>query len=309
MAKTCARSLLAAGDLTGACRLSPALMRPKRGSRGYYAGSPNIVSCRATTSAKSAMELKAFLSHRYKSPEVNLYFHEIFAESAQIQFEVDIGSLPTNVTRLERMIRDADAFIGIYPFPGDPTKIANNAELQNASKYFRLEVELAIRSGKPSLVFVDKRYAPYFEFPQSFRTDRFDIQEVARKGGSPSKPRFRRLFLEFCEEVSSTMKAAASKPRPFCEMHVGIIVPMHQSGTGSYEQEHITAITETLHNRGVAAIKQFPWPPILHQEYLAGTEKLDWIIIDIGQSVMRSGIVGYLHGRFIPMVRLIKTAG
>ncbi|MFO0939681.1 MAG: toll/interleukin-1 receptor domain-containing protein [Pirellulales bacterium] len=34
---------------------------------------------------------------------------------------------------------------------------------------------------------------------------------------------------------------------------------------------------------------------------------LDWLVVDIGQLTMNAGIVGYLHGRFIPMVRLIKT--
>ena len=149
----------------------------------------------------TSVELKAFLSHRYKSPEVNLYFHELLAESAQIQFEVDIGSLPTNVTRLERMIRDADAFIGIYPFPGDPKKTASADELRIGSKYFRLECELAIRSRKPTLVFLDRRYAPYFDFPPFIRAESFDIQEVVGKGGSPSKSRFRRMFREFCDEV------------------------------------------------------------------------------------------------------------
>ncbi len=50
------------------------------------------------------MEIKAFLSHRYKSPDVNLYFHELFAEVAEVRFEVDIGQLPTNVTRLEAIL-------------------------------------------------------------------------------------------------------------------------------------------------------------------------------------------------------------
>ena len=62
------------------------------------------------------IELKAFFSHRYKSSEVNLYFHKLFAEAAEVQFEVDVGPTPINVTRLERMVRDSDAFIGIYPF-------------------------------------------------------------------------------------------------------------------------------------------------------------------------------------------------
>jgi hypothetical protein len=63
--------------------------------------------------ANPSFSFKAFLSHRYKSPDVNLYFFNLFAESAEVQFEVDEGAFATNVTRLERMIRGADAFIGI----------------------------------------------------------------------------------------------------------------------------------------------------------------------------------------------------
>ena len=37
------------------------------------------------------VELKAFLSHRYKSPDVNLYFHQLFSEVAEVQFDVDVG--------------------------------------------------------------------------------------------------------------------------------------------------------------------------------------------------------------------------
>ncbi|MGC4082867.1 MAG: hypothetical protein QM736_12325 [Vicinamibacterales bacterium] len=59
------------------------------------------------------LTLKAFLSHRYQSPAVNTYLHEIFSEVAEVQFDVDRGTGATNVTRLERMIRDTDAFVGI----------------------------------------------------------------------------------------------------------------------------------------------------------------------------------------------------
>ena len=266
------------------------------------------------------MELKAFLSHRYESSEVNLYFHELFAESAQVQFEVDPGSLkvivdgqeqtirlPLNVTRLERMIRDADAFIGIYPFQGDPKKTASSTELRGASKYFRLECELAIRSGKPAIVFLDKRYAPYFDLPPSIRSETFDIQEVAGKGGKPSGPKFRRLFRDFCDEVSAMMAASAAQPRRFEDMHVGIVVPTDGPATRRYEPQDVRVIKETLGKHGVTSITQFPWPPIIHQRYLANAEALDFLVLDVGQTTMSSGIVGYLHGRFIPTLRLIKS--
>jgi hypothetical protein len=58
------------------------------------------------------LTLKAFLSHRYQSPTVNTYFHEVFSEAAELQFDVDVAAGSTNVTRLERMVRDTDAFVG-----------------------------------------------------------------------------------------------------------------------------------------------------------------------------------------------------
>jgi hypothetical protein len=66
--------------------------------------------------SRSDVVFRAFLSHRYKSPEVNEYFFDIFnAAAANPQFSVDRGTIATSVTRLERLIRGADAFIGIYP--------------------------------------------------------------------------------------------------------------------------------------------------------------------------------------------------
>ena len=75
------------------------------------------------------MEFKAFLSHRYKSTDVNLYFFEIFSHHSEVQFEVDAGSAPTCVTRLERMINKSDAFIGIYPFSDDTSIVQQRMKL------------------------------------------------------------------------------------------------------------------------------------------------------------------------------------
>lgn len=266
------------------------------------------------------MEFKVFFSHRYESPEVNLFFYDLFAERAQVQFDVDPGSvntvvdgeektirLPLNVTRLERMIRGTDAFIGIYPYRGDPGEIAGPTELRSASKYFRLEVELAIRSQKPAIVFLDKRFVPYFDLPPSIRLETFDAQEIAGKGGKPSAARFSRAFKDFCDEVVASMAAAAAHPRAVQEMRAGIVVPTDGPATRRYEAGDIAAIKEALRQSGVTSITVFKWPPVLHKDLLAQVESNDFLVLDVGQTTMSTGIVGYLHGRFVPAIRLIKS--
>lgn len=252
------------------------------------------------------MELKAFLSHRYKSPDVNLYFHALFAEVAEVQFEIDVGKLRTNVTRLERMVRDSDAFIGIYPYPGDPQERYSSKELLDASKYFRLECDLAVRSRKPSQVFFDQRYSQVLQFPKTVHAQPFDIQEVTGRGGSPRKELFSNLFKGFCEEVKANMTATMSKfveTKPF---EAGLLLPATGSKKSRYEKEHIDAIEQLLGKYGFNKIKHLRWPPALDSFYLAEIETLDWIIADIGETAMNSGIVGYLHGRFVPTLRLLK---
>ena len=63
---------------------------------------------------------KTFLSHRYKSSDVNEYFFEIFSDRAEVVFDVDEAAGATNVTRLDRMIRSSHGFVAIYPFAPDP---------------------------------------------------------------------------------------------------------------------------------------------------------------------------------------------
>ena len=103
----------------------------------------------------SGVAFRSFLSHRYQSPRINECFFQILSADANPQFAVDPGTIATSVTRLERLIRDADAFIGIYPFPEDTDVTVER--LKSESRYFRLELDLAERASKPAMVFVDRR--------------------------------------------------------------------------------------------------------------------------------------------------------
>src|SRR5215208_6864884 len=120
---------------------------------------------------------KVFLSHRYKSPLINQFLFEVLSAQANIQFEVDVGTKATNVTRLERFVRDSDAFVGIYPFPSEDDARPDLKAALTASKYFRLELDLAARSRRPAVVFIDKRYGTAITVPDSFHECRYDHRE------------------------------------------------------------------------------------------------------------------------------------
>src|SRR5258708_40083399 len=104
-------------------------------------------------------QVRTFLSHKYKSAAENLYFWSILSEEAGFQFEVDEGTKPTNVTRLEMMMRRCNAIVGIFTLP-EVTAGPSREELLKEYAYFRLETDLAIRSGTPTLLYIDKRHSP-----------------------------------------------------------------------------------------------------------------------------------------------------
>jgi hypothetical protein len=150
----------------------------------------------------SGVVFRAFLSHRYKSPEVNEYFFQIFADaSANPQFAVDRGTIATSVTRLERLIRGSDAFIAIYPFPEDAE--VTSERLKNESRYFRLELGLAERADKPALAFIDSEFGNVIAPPRQIMQVRFNREEIIPHGGSPRAAEFKERVDHFCKRVAA----------------------------------------------------------------------------------------------------------
>ncbi len=247
-----------------------------------------------------------FLSHRYKSPEVNLFFFELFADIAEVQFEVDEGTFATNVTRLELMIRAADAFIGIYPFPGTSEAAQQPEELKKASRYFRLELDLAIRSQKPAIIFYDERYRNLLRCPDNISAVPFNYREITGAGQVPRAEKFKEEFRRFCEMVNASM-AYSVKQRNDPKSTIGIVLPPSTSGDG-YTPEDIRTIEEALEKCGFDDRRVVSWPPILNREAFSLFQNADWMIVDLGEEMARTGIPAYLHGQFVPMLRLHRLA-
>jgi len=247
--------------------------------------------------------LKVFLSHRYKSPEVNLYFSEIFHEFAQVYFEVDVGQKPISMTRLERMIQNADAFVGIYPFPDPEDEFPSREKLIKASQYFRLEQELALRSGKPALAFYDKRYGSLLEGAPPMTTQSFDFNDVS--GADARRGRNRQLFLSFVREANAYSTFQSARLGESARGNrVAILVP--ESALDAPQQ--VKLIAEVLFSGGFEP-RPVAWPPKVDREFYLEMHAADWCVTDIGERAVRAGISPFLHGRFLPTLRMFDARG
>ena len=245
--------------------------------------------------------LQIFLSHRYKSPEVNLYFFDIFRQFAQVQFEVDKGVSALSVTRLERMIQRADAFIGIYPFP-DEDQFPPKTSLLKASKYFRFELDLALRARKPALVFFDRRYGSLLQAPAPVACQSFDLSDVV-SGNEARRDRHRRAFESFADEANAFATYQSTRPgEPTGGNRVAIVLPSENN----YSDELVRMTEEIVQERGFD-VRRLSYPPRVDPAFYAEISMADWCLTDIGPAALLTGIAPFLHGRFVSTLRLLNT--
>jgi hypothetical protein len=250
-----------------------------------------------------SLTLRAFLSHRYESPIVNTYFYEIFAEAAELQFDVDRAKGATNVTRLERMIRDTDAFVGIYPFePTEGDSRPSRQALVEASQYFRLELDLAARARTPGIVFIDRRYGPVLTPHPSMFVCTFDDQEIRSAGGSPNRPLFKSAFERFCENVDASMQYERTRPQTGQASAVALLLP-----PDPYGAEEVERLTAAVVSRNLD-VERLDWPPRLDGRLLGRLQSFDWVVTEVGERGA-PGMVAFLHGQGIPTLRLAWRQG
>jgi hypothetical protein len=218
---------------------------------------------------------------------------------AELQFDVDVASGATNVTRLERMIRETDAFVGVYPYDAEGSGPPTKQQLLDASRYFRLELELAARARTPALVFFDRRYGPLLGPPPSMFACAFDYQEITGRGGSPSRTGFRQIIQRFCEHVKASMQYERTRPRAVSQT-VGVLLP-----TDIYDSDLLSDL-ESRMSAANLEVDRLPFPPPLDGTMVSRIQQFDWVIADFGPTSAQTGLPAYLHGQFIPTLRLSR---
>ena len=249
---------------------------------------------------------KAFLSHRYKSPDANQRFFDVLSAHGNVQFEVDVGVKSTNVTRLELFIRGADAFVGVYPFPSEDDGRPDADTALKASRYFRLELDLAIRSRCASIAFVDARYGTAIVAPRTTRLFRYDHREVLGPTSDRQDAQLSQLAREFCEDVVAAMRLTASRGEGDARDRVGIILPTGKSRTARYSKALIAKMEERLAQLSLEPV-HLDFRSAIDARFMSELSRLDWAVVDIGAESCATGLPAFLHGHFIPQLRLLRT--
>lgn len=252
------------------------------------------------------LSFKAFLSHAYDAEQLNIEFFQMFNEVADVQFEVDIGLKNLNVTRLEHRVRDCDAFVGVYPFPGEPSSDPLSGDTLKASRYFRLEMELAARAGRPSIIFYDKRWQSAIQSLGGFSEHVFTASEVHGTMSTRFRSKIKAAFKEFCDRLKAEIEGRAAGFEGRRERRqVGLLVPR---GKGGYPKRAIRAIEDVAREFGHAKLADLGWPPVADACFFDQLDSLDWIFVDVGAQTAATGMLGVIHSRFIPAVRMHRSA-
>jgi hypothetical protein len=232
----------------------------------------------------------AFLSHSYAAPDANLFFFELISTVARIAFRVDAGKYRTSTTRLERMIRNADAFFGVWPLPGDPRADWDSDRLADESRYFRLELDMAIRARKPGVVFFDRRYGNRLQTPKELHALPYDAQDVRLSTAAPGWRRLKVKIETAWDDLRRRLDAQIADPTSTGE-NIGLVFP-HADGAD--------AVRDVLARRDVNLVDL---PLELSPVCLRLLRECDFVVIDTGDAAAQA-MVAFLHGQFIPLLRV-----
>lgn len=254
-------------------------------------------------SLPAAFSYHAFLSHKYKAPEVNLHFFDLFSTVGEVQFKVDLGTSRISMTRLHRMVRDADAFIGIYPLLGSVASRPTSQELKAASGYFRLELDIAVRSGKPAIVFYDDRFRSVLRVPEGMFQYGYDPQEIAGQGGTPTRGRQLTAIKQFSEVVMARMAYDAISATTQLSRYdtVGILLPDGKDVAAAYDAKVIKDLVDLIQGLGYECKIL---PRVIDANFYNTLHRLDWVVVDVGSGHGLLPIVAFLHGQCTPLLLL-----
>ena len=243
---------------------------------------------------------RAFLSHKYNSPDINLFFFQLFKGVAKIHFEVDKGEGDTNVTRLERMIRDCDAFIGIYSINEEYaiTQITNE-KLVEEFAYFKLEIDIAMRLRKPMILFVDKRFGRLVSASASTTICSYDHRELFSDDARRTE-KFIKEIQNFCGYLEELQPFHLHSRRDLETIH--FFIPDHIKAGRIYTETIIENCRQQLNDIFLNRVVELVKPPFrINGEMFRRVESSDFIVADLNDE---SGMIPFLHGNGIPMIRL-----
>ncbi|WP_433357936.1 toll/interleukin-1 receptor domain-containing protein [Micromonospora saelicesensis] len=247
------------------------------------------------TALSDRPNVKVFLSHRYRSPAVNLQFFDLIDQVADVQFEVDRGLKATSTTRLDRMIRDVEIFAGIFSLSDDPFAQPPPADLMRATRYFKLELDMATRNRKPSILFIDRRFGNRLQGPPGVVSLGYSAQEILSQGMETARWHLRDEFARFCRSIGNHSQKRLVRDTSA----VGLLVPPTSKARGA-----AAAAVEAFNY----TVEFLPWPVAMDGGFIAQLRRCDWVLVDMSQPSAVAA-VAFLRGQGLPVLRIGPVDG
>lgn len=229
----------------------------------------------------TARRIPTYFSHSYRREDrdVNEFFWRTF-DAHRFGFTVDPQSGPLSTCHLEMVMRRSACFVAVVT-------LRRGQHTYKCSPFIVYEYGLAVRAGKPRLVFTEKG-VPAHLFPEPTERLVFDREELGTYGGFEAP--IRRLLLQ-----AQGYSSAGDQPLG----EVGLALP----DTAAYRQA-TPLLTQVLRKFGyaVSTVSLDLRDPGRIPFQLDG---FDFVIVDVASEHLPQWLYPLLFGRFIPTLNLV----
>jgi nucleoside phosphorylase len=231
------------------------------------------------------IRIPAYFSHSYRpgDREVNEFFWSLFWESG-FTFAVDPESPTLSIPHLELMMRWSACFVAVV------THRPQQAYYKS-SPFIVYEYGLAVRAQKPRLIFVEAG-VPGQYFSESAVTIAFDRRRLEER-----REGFRDLIKQLADQSRAYSNLADRQRGP-----AGLLLPQN-----SQYREAKGAIAKLLSAAGHEP-REIVTGFDNSFQFALRLDECDFILIDVGSKSIPTWVYPFLHGRFIPTVRLMHQA-
>jgi nucleoside phosphorylase len=228
------------------------------------------------------LRVPSYFSHSYRPEDraVNRFFHDIFWERG-FAFTVDPRVGPMSTTRLEMMMRRSACFLAIVTRRDEEPHY-------RCSPFVVYENGLAVQAQKPRLVLVERNVSGV-HFAEPGRSVVFDRNRLRAS----------------VEELGARLDQLAAESRPYLNIgnralgEVGLLLP----DTPPYRRV-VHTIQRIVHEAGYTPVS-LDLTEVDGATAAGRLDRLDFVVVDVGESGVHSHLVPFIQGRFIPSLKLV----
>lgn len=245
--------------------------------------------------------IQAYYSHSYRADDrdVNLFFWRLFSERGFF-FTVDPKSERTFIPYLERMMRFSDCFIAIVTRRLEQIRSVGGVVLPQPqvvwthSPYIQFENRLAIRAGKPRLVFVENGLnAGLFGSSDQVQVFERDILEKNEKSFRDKV----QYFMELARDYKSYANRIIQPTRK-----AGILLDLERGGN-VYTSDILASIEATLRAGGYTTVHISPHIDD-DQCFIEKLSDVELLISEIHDPFITPMALAFTHAMFLPTIRI-----